>query len=48
MGSGTMGIAAVNNGCDFVGIERDATYFAIAQQRIKAAQNEMVQLELTP
>jgi DNA modification methylase len=46
MGSGTMGIAAVNNGCDFVGVERDGGYYAIAQQRIEAAQQEMIQGEL--
>ena len=37
MGSGTTGVACVNTGRRFVGIERDADYFAIAQQRIAAA-----------
>ena len=46
MGSGTTGVACVNTGRDFVGIELDAGYFAIAQRRIQAAQSEMVQLEL--
>jgi site-specific DNA-methyltransferase (adenine-specific) len=37
MGSGTTGHAAANTGRSFIGIERDATYFAIAQERIAAA-----------
>ena len=58
MGSGTMGIAAIQNGCNFAGIEKfpvperrvndkdNPDYFSIAQQRIAAAQTEMVQLEM--
>ena len=38
MGSGTTGVAAVNTGRRFVGIEKDAGYFAIAQRRIAEAQ----------
>lgn len=34
MGSGTTGVACANTGRRFIGIERDAGYFAIAQQRI--------------
>jgi site-specific DNA-methyltransferase (adenine-specific) len=37
MGSGTTGVAAVRAGCRFVGIEMDATYFGVAQERIEAA-----------
>ncbi len=37
MGSGTTGVAAVNAKRKFVGIELDAGYFAIAQQRITSA-----------
>ena len=37
MGSGTTGVACVNTGRNFIGIERDDKYFAIAQQRIEAA-----------
>jgi len=40
MGSGTMGVAAVNNGCNFIGIERmdKPGYFPTAQKRIAEAQ----------
>jgi hypothetical protein len=49
MGSGTMGLAALNRGRSFIGIERDPTYFAIASQRIAAAQSDLAaQLPLTP
>lgn len=34
MGSGTTGVACVNTGRGFVGIERDPAYFDIAQNRI--------------
>lgn len=34
MGSGTTGLACRNAGRNFIGIERDADYFAIAQRRI--------------
>lgn len=34
MGSGTTGVAAVNTNRDFIGIERDPGYFAIAEKRI--------------
>ena len=34
MGSGTTGVAAMNCGRRFIGIERDAGYFAIAERRI--------------
>ena len=36
MGSGTTGVACVNTGRRFIGMEMDAGYFAIAQQRIMA------------
>lgn len=35
MGSGTTGVAARNTGRNFIGIERDPAYFAIAEQRIR-------------
>lgn len=34
MGSGTTGIAAIQEGRRFVGIEKDAGYFEVAQRRI--------------
>jgi site-specific DNA-methyltransferase (adenine-specific) len=38
MGSGTTGVACMNTGRSFVGIERDPKYFEIARSRIEAAQ----------
>lgn len=40
MGSGTTGVACVNLGRAFVGIERDATYFDTACRRIEAAYSQ--------
>lgn len=37
MGSGTTGVACVNTGRSFIGIERDETYFQIAERRIREA-----------
>ena len=37
MGSGTTGVAAMRTGRKFIGIELDAAYFAIAQERIANA-----------
>jgi site-specific DNA-methyltransferase (adenine-specific) len=37
MGSGTTGIAAVQKGFQFIGIEREAEYLKIAEARINAA-----------
>lgn len=47
MGSGTTGIAAIKMGRNFMGIERDLAYFAIAQKRIAEAQMQLPLLELT-
>ena len=38
LGSGSTGVAAVNTGRDFIGIEKDEHYFTVAKQRIEAAQ----------
>jgi len=46
MGSGTMGIAAVQNGCSFIGIDKVPEYVDIARQLIEAAQAEMVQARM--
>ena len=35
MGSGSTGKAAMREGFGFIGIEREAEYFAIAEQRVK-------------
>lgn len=37
MGSGTTGVACKNTGRNFIGIERDPDYFAIAEKRINGA-----------
>jgi DNA modification methylase len=37
MGVGTMGLAALNLNRSFIGIERDAAYYAIAERRIADA-----------
>lgn len=37
MGSGTTGVACVNTGRDFIGIEKDDKYFQIASERIAKA-----------
>ena len=37
MGSGTTGVACVNTGRKFIGIEKDENYFAIAKYRIVSA-----------
>jgi site-specific DNA-methyltransferase (adenine-specific) len=42
MGSGTTGVAAVQLGRNFIGCEINPAYFAIAQKRIEAAQQQMV------
>jgi len=40
MGSGTTGVACVNLGRDFIGIERDEGYFATAQGRISGGEKK--------
>lgn len=37
LGSGATGVAAVKNGFEFIGIERDDKYFEIAKERIEKA-----------
>lgn len=41
MGSGTTGVACVNNSRNFIGIELDENYFEIASQRIRDAQEAL-------
>lgn len=47
MGSGTTGVACVKTGRNFIGIELDPGYFAIAQKRIEQAQMQLPLLEVT-
>lgn len=42
MGVGTTGIASVNTGRSFIGIEKDPNYFATAQRRISEAQERLI------
>jgi len=43
VGSGTMMLAAIQNGCNGIGIDKEQRYIDIARERIAAAQAEMVQ-----
>ena len=47
MGSGTTGVACVNEGRHFIGIEKDAGYYDISRARISNAENGEKQGELT-
>lgn len=40
MGSGTTGVACVNTGRNFIGVEKDREYFKIARRRIREAQRK--------
>lgn len=42
MGSGSTGVACVNTGRNFIGIELDENYFNIAKNRIEQAQNDVL------
>jgi site-specific DNA-methyltransferase (adenine-specific) len=44
MGSGTTGVAAMNTGRRFIGIERDPEYFAICQRRIQAPAPKVIDI----
>lgn len=48
MGSGTTGVAAVQMGRQFIGIERDPRYFEIACRRIEDAQRQGDMLDTSP
>lgn len=41
-GSGTVGVAAIDNGMSFIGIERDDNYFDTAQSRINEAVSKWI------
>ncbi len=40
MGSGTTGVAALNENFDFIGIEREENYRQIAEKRLKGVMDE--------
>ena len=44
MGSGTTGVACVNTGRNFIGMEQDAGYFAIASERIHNTPEKLLQI----
>ena len=46
LGSGTTGVAAVQLGRSFIGVELDPTYFEIAEKRIAAAMPTAIELPL--
>lgn len=48
MGSGTTGVACVNTGRNFIGIERDEAYFLIAKERIYGKPLPLLPLPLLP
>ena len=48
MGSGTTGVAAVQMGRSFIGIERESKYFDIACQRIENAQRQVSLFDPAP
>jgi site-specific DNA-methyltransferase (adenine-specific) len=49
MGSGTTGVATVRKGFNFIGIEREEAYFAIAKERIETSNfTQEHQLSLLP
>lgn len=45
MGSGTTGVACVNTGRVFVGIEQDKKYFKVAVRRVRMARRHLKQLK---
>jgi DNA modification methylase len=42
MGSGTTGVACVNLGRYFIGVERDQHYFEIADRRVRQADSQLI------
>lgn len=45
MGSGTTGVACLNTGRNFIGIEKDAGYFAIAEKRLAEAEAQIPMIQ---
>lgn len=46
MGSGSTGVACIETGRNFIGIEKDETYFTIAKERIDKRKSQGIQGEL--
>ncbi len=46
MGSGSTGVACINTGRSFIGMELDEHYFDVAKERIEAANNQVKIIEL--
>jgi site-specific DNA-methyltransferase (adenine-specific) len=44
MGSGTTGVACINTGRNFIGIEKDEKYFSLAKRRIDERQQVLVEV----
>lgn len=47
MGSGSTGVACVNTGRKFIGMELDGNYFEIAQKRITEAESAIAKMDVT-
>jgi site-specific DNA-methyltransferase (adenine-specific) len=45
-GSGTTGVACIKTGRNFIGCEKDASYYEIARQRLDAEAAKLAQMEL--
>lgn len=41
MGSGSTGVACINTNRNFIGVEKDLTFFKIAEDRINEAINKI-------
>ena len=44
MGSGSCGVACVNTNRNFIGIEKDETYFEIAKKRIEKSKESLFEM----
>lgn len=45
MGSGSTGVAAANEGREFIGVEQDTEYYEVAKERINKAEKKRTQTE---